>query len=266
MDFEDPVRTLTKLGLTLNQARVYLILAESAVSTASQISKISKLAREEVYRVIPKLQDLGLIEIIVGTPTKYKAQPLNDGIRILLNRKTDEDKKLREEAENLLKHHTKLTPELTIPEESDSKFSLLRDGLDIQTRGQAVEDAMETIDAVETLSRLLQIPPNQMKTTIKTLKRGVKLRLVIYAERENEHRLRDYVKQFECPNFEARHCFTKPTAYMALCDNKLTFLSTELEADLDKETALVSENACLAKLAKEYFERIWHESQKIITS
>ena len=108
---------------------------------------------------------------------------------------------------------------------------------------------METLDAVETLSRLLQIPPLQTKLTTKMLKRGVKLRLAIYAERENEHQLRDYVKQFISPNFEAR-AVTKPTAYMALCDNKLTFLSTELEADLDKETALVSDNVCLAKLVK----------------
>src|SRR5208283_4200662 len=156
MNIEDQVGTLSRLGLTPNQAKVYLILSSSAAATASQISKISKLAREEIYRAMSKLQELGLVEIMVEAPTKYRAHPLSDGIHTLLNRKTEENKRLQEEAENLLKHSIKGTPELTIPEGRGFEFSLLRDGLDIQKRKQAIEQTMETLDAVETLSRCLQ--------------------------------------------------------------------------------------------------------------
>ena len=263
MNFEDQVGTLTRLGLTPNQARVYLILASSAVASASQISKISKLAREEVYRVMAKLQELGLVEVMVEAPTKYRARPLSDGVSILLNRKTEEDKRLQEEAGNLLKHHTKGTPELTIPEESGSKFSMLRDGMDIQKRKQAVKQTMETLDSVTDYLRSVK-EQILYKSAKEILKRGVKIRLVIHYERENEQQVKEILKQFKSPNFEARRCLTKPTAYIALCDDKVTFLSTELENDFDKETALLSDNACLAKLAKDYFEHMWRESQNII--
>jgi sugar-specific transcriptional regulator TrmB len=263
MDFEDQAGTLSRLGLTPNQARVYLILASSAAATASQISKISKLAREEVYRVMAKLQELGLVEVMVETPTKYRACPLSDGVSILLNRKTEEDQRLQKDAENLLKHSIKGKPELTIPEESDSKFSMIRNGMDIQKRKQAIEQTRETLDAVETFSRVAQAQI-LVKSANKMLRRGVKLRVVIYAERENEQQVKDYLKQFTSSNLEARQCFTKPTAHVALFDDKVTFLATELETDFDKETALMSNNTCLAKVIKDYFERMWRESQKSV--
>jgi len=261
MNFEDQAGTLNRLGLTPNQARVYLRLASSAAATASQISKILKLAREEVYRVMAKLQELGLVEVMVETPTKYKARPLSDGVSILLNRKTEEDKRLQKDAENLLKHSIKGKPELTIPEESDSKFSMVRNGMNIHKRKQSYEHTMETVEVVETFSRAMQAQI-LVKSANKMLRRGGKLRVVIYAERENEQQVKDYLKQFKSSNFEARQCFTKPKAYIALFDDKVTFLATELETDFHKANTLVSDNACLAKLAKGYFERMWCESQK----
>jgi sugar-specific transcriptional regulator TrmB len=61
---DEEVQTLTCLGLTLCQARVYLALARSGMSTAKTISKVSKVTREDIYRIMPTLQKLGLVENI----------------------------------------------------------------------------------------------------------------------------------------------------------------------------------------------------------
>ena len=125
MDFEDQVGTLTRLGLTPNQARIYLILSQRSSRYRKPNFKDFKAGSPKVYRVMAKLQELGLVEVRVEAPTKYRAHPLSDGIHTLLNRKTEEDKRLQEEVGNLLKHSIKGTPELTIPEGRGFEFSLL---------------------------------------------------------------------------------------------------------------------------------------------
>ncbi len=53
---------LLGLGLTVNQAKVYLAILKLEKSSVSQIAKLSKVRREDVYRILPSLEILGLIE------------------------------------------------------------------------------------------------------------------------------------------------------------------------------------------------------------
>jgi len=56
------VQTLIDLGLTDLQARVYLSLYQKGPSEALTISKVTKVARSDVYRTMEGLQRIGLIE------------------------------------------------------------------------------------------------------------------------------------------------------------------------------------------------------------
>jgi len=68
---EDTV-LLIGLGLSLNQARVYLAILQLQ-KTAGQIAKFSKVRREDVYRILPTLEKMGLIERWLGKPTEIRA-------------------------------------------------------------------------------------------------------------------------------------------------------------------------------------------------
>lgn len=57
---EDRIEFLEKLGLTVVQAKIYIANIDTGPATAKQISKVAKVAREDVYRVMPSLQTLGL--------------------------------------------------------------------------------------------------------------------------------------------------------------------------------------------------------------
>ena len=53
---------LSDFGLTHNQAKVYLAIAQLGLASVSQASKASNVRREDVYRIMPKLEKMGLIE------------------------------------------------------------------------------------------------------------------------------------------------------------------------------------------------------------
>lgn len=73
---EKAAEMLSDFGLTRNQAKVYIATAQLGLSSVGQISKLSKVRREDVYRVLPKLEKKGLIEKLLGTPTKIRATPI----------------------------------------------------------------------------------------------------------------------------------------------------------------------------------------------
>jgi len=86
---ERNVEMLIDFGLTGNQARVYLAIARLKLATVGQISKISKVRREDVYRILPKLEKMGLVEKLLGKPTKIRATPVEEALSVLIKHEED---------------------------------------------------------------------------------------------------------------------------------------------------------------------------------
>ena len=55
MSNDENTDLLLGLGLSLNQARVYLAILKLEKTTIGQVAKFSKVRREDVYRIMPSL-------------------------------------------------------------------------------------------------------------------------------------------------------------------------------------------------------------------
>ena len=71
---------LLGLGLSLNQARVYLAILKLEKTTVRKVAKFSKVRREEVYRILPALEKKGLVERLLGKPTEVRATVISDAL------------------------------------------------------------------------------------------------------------------------------------------------------------------------------------------
>jgi len=86
--FEQGEKTLRELGLTSSQARVYLTLIKTGdPATVKTLNTISKVARQDLYRILTELRELSLVEMVIGNPTMFRAIPLPEAITILVERK-----------------------------------------------------------------------------------------------------------------------------------------------------------------------------------
>jgi len=79
-------QTFIDLGLTYIQAKVYLALAKYGAAKISTLSKLSDVARPDLYRTLTRLYDLGLVVKIVQAPVHFKALPIEDALRFCLKR------------------------------------------------------------------------------------------------------------------------------------------------------------------------------------
>lgn len=111
---------LVSLGLTQLQARTYLALTSLEEAEVQKISKQSNIARQDIYRIIPRLEELGLVEEIIATPKQYRAISLNEGTLSLYQKKMDEQTKLKKSIQSLVKETSK--PIINIYKENKSDF------------------------------------------------------------------------------------------------------------------------------------------------
>ena len=77
---DENTELLLGLGLTLNQAKVYLAILKLEKTTVGQVANFSKVRREDVYRILPSLEKMGLIERLLGKPTEIRATLISDSL------------------------------------------------------------------------------------------------------------------------------------------------------------------------------------------
>jgi sugar-specific transcriptional regulator TrmB len=256
------LQVLIDLGLTLIQARVYLALVESGPSKISAISKISNVARPDVYSTLSKLQQLGLAEKIIKKPLEYKATPVNEGLSLLLETKTEKYKKLKAETQILLD-----TAKITKPNKKKQietpQFVLIPKRTVIERIKSAIEKAQVSIDLVLSWRRFSQGIVSKFAESIEVAwAKNVKIRFIIESPSKNEtaEQLIQFCREkpFCQINFIANH----PRTIFGIYDKKEVFIIVISKTDLQSSSALWSKNPSLIGLAEDYFEKLWFTSME----
>lgn len=96
---DEEIQVLTRLGLTITQAKVFLALCRIGTSTPKIISEESKVARQDIYRIFTELQELGFVVKGITSPVMFEAIPLQDALSFLLERRIKETRELDNETE-----------------------------------------------------------------------------------------------------------------------------------------------------------------------
>lgn len=90
---------MRELGLTFSQAKVYFALSKLGEScTAKMASASCDVARQDVYRIIAELHHIGLVEKIIGNPTRFKATPIREALSMLLENRKNKTSALQKKA------------------------------------------------------------------------------------------------------------------------------------------------------------------------
>lgn len=97
---ERVLRHLQELGLTEYEGRVYTALVSAGPSVAGELSKTANVPYSRIYDVLSRLERRGWVEIRSGRPTKYKARPPAEVIRLL---KIEQEMQFKEISEDITK-------------------------------------------------------------------------------------------------------------------------------------------------------------------
>lgn len=252
------IQTLTSLGLTIIQAKVYLTLAKFGISKITTIAKYSNVARPDVYRTLAQLYELGLVEKILQTPVKYKALPIDEGAKVLLKNKQAEYEKIRKETELLLDSINKKNQNVDT-EVNDSHFILIPEKEAVINRlRQAINNAQKTVDTVITWKRFMHGIGNAFIDNAQGASdRKVNYRFIVEKPPSQEGGKYGKTLWKIYPPFQVRFISHLPKTVFGIYDKKELFIIIDPKSDLAGSPALWTNNQSLIALIQEYFEILW---------
>ena len=256
MEHQHEVLMLTHLGLTSNQARVYLTLFLSGLSTAKTISKKSGVARSDVYRVIVTLEKIGLVERVISAPCKFRAISIQDAVSVLMERRMNETSELQAIAGELLKKLKKHDTRMAL-EEDETKFNLIPEQVNIRWKKKTLENVQVSYDAVTSWRDPHGVMFIGIEEITEALQRGVEIRVIVDEPSEEKILLNimKHLKKF--PTFKTRHLLNPPKALVSVYDKKEAWVCTCTKPGLKECPTLWTDNPCLLSILQDYFDILW---------
>jgi HTH-type transcriptional regulator, sugar sensing transcriptional regulator len=259
---EGKIKTLTNLGLTVDQARLYLALLQCGPATARQLSSASKIARPDIYRIIPTMEKQGIVEKLMTRPISYQAVPAALVLPNMIKHKATEQTLLIKETDQLLANlRCNETRESQI-EETSSVMVYGKDRV-IQRLKVALAKASISVYVVTSRERFSETILEFADEYKKALKKGIKINIATEQPIQRKAAMQITQHLSKNTNFKVQFITSSQPAVVTVVDNKEAFITMATEAPLPSATALWSKNPSLVALTRSYFECTWINSVEL---
>jgi DNA-binding response OmpR family regulator len=171
---------LAEFGLTRNQAKTYIALLALGDASVSSISALSKIRREEVYRLLPELEQCGMVARKLKSPKTFSAIQPKTAIEILTQKKL---KEIKEEVDKLGHRQAELISILKTIElpkkEREASIEIISEKHNAITRlATMLGKARKHIDATPSFQDLQVSYLDDTKKLFDPIAKSVKVRII----------------------------------------------------------------------------------------
>jgi sugar-specific transcriptional regulator TrmB len=258
---DQEVRILTKLGFTPTQVRLYLTLLRIGKAQGRKLADQAGVSRSIVHRELDELQKRGIVEKEITQPYTFRAVPIDEGLKILLKQKFDEDNEIRDETEILLQK-TKKQAKLSSRDEEYRLVLIGRKERIIQRIKQQHDTAKVSVDILTTLQRFLQVLNDCLPNVEQSLSRGVHFRVAL----DNNDREIMACKNIETliskPNFCLRLSSCSLAATAGVFDRKEALFCYYPAKPLAESPVIWTNHSSFLAMCECYFEEIWRSAKE----
>jgi sugar-specific transcriptional regulator TrmB len=263
LSLDENAEMLSDFGLTFNQAKVYIAIAQLGIASVSQVSKLSKVRREDIYRILPKLEKMGLIERILGRPTKIRATPVEEALSTLIKREQDIFNKklsgLMAEKDAFLKHF-KVYGMKPIFKREEAHFALISQREMIVNKGLSmVKNVEKEIDIITSRDRFIKVFTDHSELFKEITEKGVRVRIILDIAEYEDSILRILKKYRFSTSLDLK--FTEqPSSHYVIVDHKEALIATSIERPIGENLYLWTDDDNLVGLLQKNFEAMWQTS------
>ena len=103
MSEDEVLKTLGSLGLTRIDSQIYICLAKKGPQKGSELSRVSKVKKQQLYRSLKGLQSKGIVYASLEHPARFSAVSFDRVVDLSIKAKMTEAKLIQEKKEEILK-------------------------------------------------------------------------------------------------------------------------------------------------------------------
>jgi sugar-specific transcriptional regulator TrmB len=252
----DEVMTLSQLGLTFSQAKIYLSLLRLGQATGKTVSEQSKMARQEVYRIIRELQEKGLVEKIISAPTEFKPVTIDTCVSMLVKQRQADLGKTEKKAHEMLDNFKTLK---NVVKPLEPSFFILIPEKEAYLRKFKgwLDNTQKSCDMILCWECFRFGMTQDTETWEKAVVRGVNVRFIVFNYREEKNVLQVVNRLKRKGNVNIRFSPTQPPATMAIFDKEEASFSISPAPQPYETPNLWTNNPGLIEVFQDYFDNNW---------
>ena len=244
-------------GLTRNNSIVFTALIKNNTGlSAKQISQITYLARETVYKTLTNLEKKGLIEKSIEFPKKYFPIPLKTAMNILHIKKQSQMNELM-----ALKKKVFRTSDLNSNINNlkdETEFVLVPKNKHLFNRiTKAITNSQESVNIISSWKRVSKALIVYEDAITKALSNGVKFQVLV-SEKIEDNKIPEDFKIFQYHDNTIVKFFEFSVKLVEIIiDDREVFLMIAPQAELLESSALWSNNKSLIAALKTCFDAVY---------
>jgi sugar-specific transcriptional regulator TrmB len=254
---------LTQLGLTARQAGVYIEFMKLRKSSVKVVAKNMQISPPEIYQTLPKLEEIGLVQRILGKPVEYEALPIDQGLSILLELQSKKLNDIRAKADELVKKFRK--NEAVRTQEYPPKYVLWLKRTQTRTVDSLIRNSRTSLDVMFSWKAFRGAVHIHFDAYKKALERGTKVRIITNkaTNKTEKVEMQEILQNLKALGAIEIRCSSElPAASLAIFEKKIIDIITE-PLSTSTEACLRSEDQHVASMMIDYFELKWSGSASV---
>jgi sugar-specific transcriptional regulator TrmB len=262
---EDLAVKLENFGFTVNQAKVYLSIVQLGTTCVGIISKNTQLHRQDIYKLLPKLEKMGLITRTIDKPFMIEAIPVEKALDNLVSieRKRAQEKIFHLE-NNLKDMVSALQEQPRILEET--RFTLLTTDEAIKNRGRVTfKKIKKECLAVSNIKHINSPTMHYFRDFLQTITNKVKTRLIIVTN-NNDSRAKQTIENLPltADKFTVKSINKTTCKNYQIIDDNEVWIATQQKTGTGFPCFLWTNDKNVIDVYKEDFKKTWNRAKAAI--
>jgi sugar-specific transcriptional regulator TrmB len=269
---EKVLKTLSDLGLTKLDSKIYIYLAKKGPQKGKEISKALKVQRQQVYRSLKYLQSKAIVSATLERPAKFSAVSFEKVLDLFIRAKMEEAQTVQHEKSELISSWKAIQPGAT-PDPS-ARFMVIEGRNIIYSKiKQMMSETKSQLSIISTVTGLARADQfGLLNAGFKNqLQFKIQFRLLTYLSEQNVGAMKDLLREtlksklrFEIrnPNLESR---LFPRMVIKDEEEVVFFINPKVDGSLTEQDNLCLWTNCksLIHSFSAMFEELWRNSTDI---
>lgn len=252
---------LRELGLTFSQAKVYIALTNLGEScTAKMASDSCNVARQDVYRIVGELQQLGLVEKVIANPTRFKTIPIREALSLLLENRKIKTFALQKRAFKLAADFSEKYHDFVLENDKDQFVLLSEKKAFVRLVSKAVEADRKSMFLITSWKEYVQLLSMFSEEWSNAFKNGVNVRWLT-EQSTNGSSIQGIEPVVRNPHFSLRFLADFPLVKLGVYDDAGAFIAVSSNS-MGTQMMLWTNNRIIVSGAAEYFEMKWRTAER----
>ena len=258
---DEIISKLVNFGFTVNQAKVYLSIVQMGRTRVGRVSKNTKLHRQDIYKLLPKLEKMGMIARTIDKPFMIEAIPIEKALENIIAKEKEAANEKIALLENNLKDVVSAIQEQPRLRE-EARFTLLTTDESIRNKGKIVfKKPRKEFHIVSTLDHITRPGPHYFRDLLYAIAQSkAKLRLVIISS-DGIESIKQTVDKVALNHLQLhiKHIPRSTCKNFQIIDNKEVWLATQQKTELGYPCILWTNDSNIVDAYRENFKKIWND-------